>query len=514
MKDALPEAAYYLTESAKAQRQIFTEDVLGKPFLKKADFGAAFDFIPGGKKAGDVLGRIVQIPGGTMIGAGDDAVKVLNYRATINVEAHRIARHMGLKGDAYDTKVAELISKPTSEMTAKAASEAFEKAMQRPLSKPALAIQNLRDALPVGGRIINPFITVADSTIRSVYERTPLYIISLLKNRKNLTQGEVSDAVARMLIGSIIAGGAYTLAERGMLTGGTPTNEKDRQAWYATGRKPYSLITPDGKVIPMSAFEPASTLMGIMADYHDLSKYADDDAAWKIGWYVFARNIFNKSYMEGLSNFLGAVHDPGKAEAAFEKQAAGALVPQIAYRTAGIMDPTLRDPQNLTQAFQRRIPGQSDKLPPIRDIWGQPVMDLGNPVSKMVNPFRMKELSTDPATIAVFENRVRIISPSESISKIPMTLDEYEQLVEAKGRIAKEEITDYVTSEQYRLDTPEERKEEIESIDKAVNRDAREWIEDIVYERVRNEGYSDEDYEDMKKGYMDLPKEMKKAKRF
>ena len=508
--DAMPEAAYYFIESAKAQRQIFTEDVLGKPFLRRADFGEAFGFIPGGRKAGKVLGKAIQVPGGTMVGAGDDAVKVLNYRAVLNVEANRIARQAGLKGDAYATKVAELVSKPTKEMLAKAASESFEKAMQRPLSKPALAVQNLRDSLPVGGRIINPFITVADSTIRSAYERSPFFIASLIKNRRTLTQGELSDALARMTIGTIVAGGAYTLAEKGFLTGGTPMNGKDRQAWYATGRKPYSLITPGGKVIPYSALEPASTLMGAMADYHGLTQYADnEDAAWKIGWYVFARNILNKSYMDGLANFLGAVQDPGKAESAFEKQAAGALTPQIAYRITGVMDPTLRDPQNLTQAFQKRIPGQSENVPPIRDIWGQPVMDMGNPISKMVNPFRMSELEKDPATNAVFESRARIISPSESIGKIPMTLDEYEMFVEMKGKVSHGVISDYVNSKLYQQDTPELRKLQIEAIDREVNRDAREWIEDVVYERVRREGYSDEEYEDMRKGYMDVPEEMK-----
>lgn len=509
MRDALPEAMYYLAESAKAQRQIFTEDVLGKPFLKRADFGEALSFIPGGRKAGNVIGKAVQIPGGTMIGAGDDAVKVLNYRAVLNVEAHRIARQMGLKGEAYTQKVAELVAKPTKPMLKKATAEAFEKAMQRPLSKPALAVQNLRDTIPVGGRIINPFITVADSTIRSAYERSPFFMISLLKNRRNLTQGEVSDAIARMTIGSIIAGGAYELADRGFLTGGTPMNAKDRQTWYATGRKPYSLVTPGGKVIPYSAFEPASTLIGTIADYHGLSEYADnEDAAWKIGYYVFARNILNKSYMEGLSNFLGAIHDPGKAESAFEQQASGALIPQIAYRATGVIDPTLRDPQNLKQAFQKRIPGQSENVPPIRDIWGQPVMDIANPISKMINPFRMSELEEDPATNAVFENRARIISPSESIGSIPMTMDEYEMFVEMKGKVSHGVISDYVNSRLYQQDSPELRKKQIEEIDKEVNREAREWIEEYVYERVRREGYSDEDYERMRKGYMEIPEEL------
>lgn len=508
MSDAFPEAARYAARSAKAGRQVFTEDVLGKQFIPRASFGKG--------KVGKTIGRIVQFPGAVGIGALDDLIKVLGYRAEIGVDAHRQALSRGLKGEEYANYVAGLISKPTQGMKERASEEAFEKAMQRKLSKMGDAVRNLRDSLPIGGKMINPFITVADSTIRSAYDRTPFALPELIYKfgTGKMTQGQFSDRLSKVVIGSILAGGIYTLAEKGMITGGPPVNTKDRDVWYATGRKPYHFLTPGGTQIPYGWAEPAATIIGTIADYHSIREYADvEDSAWKIAYYPFSRNILNKSWMEGLSNFFETVMNPQRTGEGLEKQLSGTLVPQIAYRIAGVVDPTLRDPRNMEEAFKRRIPGLSEDVPPIRDIWGKPIMDLGNPVDKMINPVRIRELDNDPATKAVFEARARLTSPSQGIGKIPMSLEEHELLLERKGAISHQLITKYVNTIAYVNASPRQRKETIEKIDRKVNDLSRKWIEKKVYTRLRQQGYSKKEYVGFKKEKLDLPKEVREQGR-
>lgn len=508
MTDALPDAARYFARSAKAGRQIFTEEVLGKEFIPRAGFGKG----PVGKAAG----RILQFPGAIGIGAGDDALKVLNYRAEIAVDAHRQALRAGLRGEEYADFVANLIAKPTKLMKERAAEEAFEKAMQRKLSKMGEAVRYLRDSLPIGGKMINPFITVADSTIKSVYDRTPVALPELIYKfgTGKMGQGPFADRMSKVVIGSILAGGIYTLAQKNMVTGGPPVNKKDRDVWYATGRKPYHFLAPNGEQYPYGWAEPVATIIGTIADYHGIREYADEnDSPWKLAYYPFARNILNKSWMEGLSNFFETVMDPQMTGEGLEKQLAGSLVPQISYRIAGVIDPTLRDPRNLEEAFKKRIPGLSEEVPPIRDIWGKPVMDLGNPISKMINPARIRELEDDPVTNAVFEAKAQISSPTQNIGKIPMTLEEHELLLERKGAISHQLIGKYIGSVDYANATPQERKERIEKIDSKVNELARKWIEKKVYTRLRGQGYSTKEYIGFKKERLPLPEEVRQQGR-
>lgn len=519
MWDAMPEAARYFTKSFTSQRQVFTEDVLGKQFYPRASFG---NWAPGGIPVSKAVEKIVHVPGGSMIGAGDDAVKVLNYRGSLHVQAHQKALAAGLKGGEYTDKVAELINNPTSDMIEKASKESFDKAFQRELSTPAYHIGRGIHSIPIIGRTIQPFITVLDSGLRTLYERTPLIIPELAYKAatKQITQGEFADSTAKMIIGAILAGGAYTLAEKGMVTGGGPINQKDKQVWYAAGYKPYHVYLPNGYGVGYAKAEPLASILGTVADYHTIRDYADKtDSAAKIAWYAFGRNVLNKTWMTGLSNFYDGLMDPEKSGKSLMQQLSGAAIPQISYGIARVADPTLRQPRNLTEAFEKRIPGLSGNVPPIRDIWGMPVMDLRNGFAKMLDPLVIHKLDNDPTTQEVLRLHARITSPSDSIGEIPMTQEEYEYLLERKGRKSHEVLTRYMNNrfaykgKRFGELSDLEKREAVEGIDQYVNSEARKMIELKVYKRMKQEGYTNRQYSKFKKGMEELPEEVREQGR-
>lgn len=456
-----------------------------------------------------------------MIGPGDDAVKVLNLRAAEKVEASHIAMEEGLKygSDIYNRRVRELMNNPVGRMLKAGDREAFDKAFQRELSFSARKFAEWVHSVPILGRVVVPFVTVADSGIRAVYERSPAAIPELgYRFSKGLiSQGEFADGVAKIIIGSIMMGGAYELARNGKITGSGPLNARDRAVWYENGYKPYHAYF--GKTgVGYGRFEPFASLVGTVADFHAMRDYADQtDGALKIAMFALQRNLMNKTYLSGLSDFIAGLTGPYVSAENWYKQMAGAAIPQISYGAARAVDPVLRDPRTLGEAFKKRIPWLSKEVPPIRGIWGKPVMDLRNPVAKMIDPMIITDLQNDPTTQAVLEAHARIISPSDSVGKIPLTLDEHELLLEKKGAMSHYKISQWLQSPQYKAWRQAKQfvliRKKIEEIDGQVNREARKWIEKRAMRRVAEQGYTKKQYEGMKKGYYPVSESLMNQRR-
>ena len=257
-----------------------------------------------------------------------------------------------------------------------------------------------------------------------------------------------------------------------------------------------------------------------MADFHTIRDYADKSAsAAKIGGYAFGRNVLNKPWMTGLSNFYEGMMDPDKAGKSFMRQVSGAAIPQISYGIARVVDPTLRSPRNMTEAFKMRIPWLSKDVPPIRGIWGEPIMDLRNGFAKMLDPLVIHELNTDPATQEVLRVHARISSPSDSVGEIPMTLEEHEELLWRKGQKSHEKITGFINNQftyrgkYYKNLSDLEKRNYIEDLDQYVGREAKEMMGFKVYKRLRKEGYTHKDVGRFYKGQKELPEELLKEGR-
>jgi hypothetical protein len=114
------------------------------------------------------------------------------------------------------------------------------------------------------GRLIVPFITVPTNDVISVIERSPAAFV-MAKSRADLLgkngPAAAQKAYARMTLGTSALAGVYTMALDGRITGGVPTDSRERQK-LRTGHpnwRPYSLVfrgdgwpvDDDGDELPM-----------------------------------------------------------------------------------------------------------------------------------------------------------------------------------------------------------------------------------------------------------------------
>ena len=191
---------------------------------------------------------------------------------------------------------------------------------------------------------------------------------------------KAADAVGRISVGVGAATFFTSEALAGNITGRGPVDPQQRQALIDTGWQPYSFKVGDS-YISYARLDPFATFIGTAADMAEYMNHAqdvdDEDHATAITGLAIgmANNFTNKSYLTGFANMVGAMQAPEKKLPVFFRRQAAAFIPNV-LGTAGYgfgQDPNLREVQSFTDALMDKIPYFSKKLPPRRNILGEPL---------------------------------------------------------------------------------------------------------------------------------------------
>jgi hypothetical protein len=220
----------------------------------------------------------------------------------------------------------------------------------------------LRAAHPWVAPVI-PFVKTPINIMKDALSYTPLGVFS-----KN-TPTDVK--VARTAIGlGVTAALAQQVAE-GNITGSYPKDAAKRNAMIAAGIPEYSVKIGD-TWYAYARVEPLATIMGssvdginAVRDYVSKPKY-DSKKEKDLVIDVVAgvtKNIISKTYLEGVSGLLQALHDPERYGGSFVNGFAGLLVPSIIAAPARGRDPYARVVTGFGEAVQARVPDFGLGLP-------------------------------------------------------------------------------------------------------------------------------------------------------
>jgi len=140
------------------------------------------------------------------------------------------------------------------------------------------------------------------------------------------------------------------------------------------------------------------TLMGMMADVHEMGQYLDaneSDQAGKVAVNAFAHAITEQTFLQGMSTLVKALDAPEKNGEVFMQNLAASAVPATFTQTAALIheDPYKRQIDSLKDAVMARIPGLREGLTPQRDPWGEPVPNDDRVAG--VSPIIAKDQSSD-----------------------------------------------------------------------------------------------------------------------
>jgi hypothetical protein len=216
-----------------------------------------------------------------------------------------------------------------------------------------------------------------------------------------------AEALGRVRAGRFYWMGFTGAAATGIITGGGPSNPRERRSLMSTGWRPYSVKVGD-YYISYSRLDPFSTAMGLAADLYEkvsnMGKEGDIEEDWLTaammgGAYTISNNIADKSYLAGINNVLQALIDPENKFKALLKKQTSSYVPKIISQWTPITDDHfMKKTYDWKEGMQSRIPGLNAGIEPMRNYLGEALEAMYEPTvwAAGFNPFMISKANHDP----------------------------------------------------------------------------------------------------------------------
>ncbi|MXO63420.1 hypothetical protein [Qipengyuania oceanensis] len=432
-------------------------------------------------------GEVIRVPT-RLLTAEDQLFKGIARRMELNGEAMRIANREGLKGEARQRRVAELVANPTDEMFEKALEYGRYLTFQRKLGPFGQAISNATSN-NLMAKVVVPFVRTPINLMKFATERS--LAAPLLKEwRQDFNAGgERRDlAVAKAMLGTGFATLIYQAALDGTITGAVPPDPKKARLMYADGWQPYSIKAGD-RYVSYSRLDPFSTTIGVAADMATLPKGLSDRQRDDMAVMLVASimgNLASKTWLSGASSFTEALSDPGRyADNWVERTVSSFAVPAGVAGVARAIDPVSRKRESIGEAVQARIPGMTDELMPRRDVFGEAIENdsLG---PDFISPFWQSKGKDDPVVAEMLRIEASVSAPGKSFTedgeRIDYTPEQYDRYHEIAGRLTYISLLGLVGSEDYLQADEKGKRKAAKKAVAAARKTAREYIDDPDYQ--------------------------------
>lgn len=219
-----------------------------------------------------------------------------------------------------------------------------------------------------------PFIRTPMNAAKQWIEYSPAGILTTAGAKDKSAQ------VAKALIGTAITGWGASLAMQDRTTWSAPTDSKEKELFYASGKKPYSIRFGD-KWIPMTYFGPQALALAIPAafkQYNEDSRTAlTDNQVEKATKAVTSLLGFfsEQTFLQGLGNFVRAIS--GDTDYTYAGNISGnisQIIPLSSLQryVSQIVDPVFRKTgggtmtEQVVNQLKTQIPGLSKTLEPYK----------------------------------------------------------------------------------------------------------------------------------------------------
>jgi len=324
-----------------------------------------------------------------------------------------------------------------------------------------------------------PFLQTPMNILRQGLEYSPLGITTLAG------AGRKTEQLAKTFIGStIMAGGAY-IAFSGNSTWAAPRGASEKEVFYASGKKPYSVKIGD-KWVNYSRLGPISYPLAMAAAIQwyvkENPKAATDTALEKMINVIAGIGQFftDQSYVSGLGDLLDAIRGDVYAIKNATTNLPSQLIPLSSLQkwVAQLIDPIYRKPEketnikSLIQNLQKGIPLASKGLeayttpepeakPSHRQRWNLFLPGDVSPVvpkyEKMLKSYRDIQRMGDISKEKKEEEKETVESRYEELKAMPRQekINEFNRLREEDPELAKK-IANLVQEEKLGL-TPEDK---------------------------------------------------------
>lgn len=325
-----------------------------------------------------------------LLGAVDETVKVIRYRAVIQARAAQEAADQGLKGQAAQAYISKSLDDSFDEAGQAIDIAALREAQATTFSQP-LQGKTFGHTIQMGVsthpflRTVFTYVRTPINALRYTWKMTPILNMAQTEFRNSifgkLGPEAQAHAIGQMSLGALIMGVAGGFAQSGMLTGRGPNDPQLRAELQATGWRPYSFVwtSEDGKkrYLPIGRLDPVGMLFGIIADFHDISqhpdKYENGNEVLGAAGIALLQNILNRTYLMSVQSALRGMMEPDKSFGKWAGNVGESMIPASSLLRGVNPDPYMREARTMMDHVLDNTPGYSNTLPPKRNALGEPI---------------------------------------------------------------------------------------------------------------------------------------------
>jgi hypothetical protein len=430
-----------------------------------------------------LLAPVVPIP--TKVGVFvDEFAKAIFRRMELNAQAYRLSRNVADKNlngltreQIYDTLRSVDISDPTKIGTTRVWREQLAKispdlvdeltnfakvqTFQADLGKIGNQVLNARQVVPELVFIM-PFIKTPLNIFKDTLTYTPVGAVwKGLKKSQGLSN---EAAAARLLLGAGMAYMTWQNVMSGNITGSYPKDSGRREAMIASNIPEYSVKIGD-RWYSYARIEPLASFLGVAADISesalDIGRLPEGDPEKTYGamaeqiTIAATKNLTSKTFLEGISNLLSAVHEPERYGPAFINSYAGLLVPGAIAQFARGSDPVQRQVDSFSDAVQARMPfgipgviGSREELPIRYNITGEERRNLAagfpNVVGIATMPTEQNQLQRE-----IQDVNFSYSAPSKKLRGVELTPEDYSEYARISGELVNRRLNAVINSPYY-----------------------------------------------------------------
>lgn len=317
-------------------------------------------------------------------------------------------------------------------------------------------------------QIVVPFIRTPVNLMHDAFRHIPATSLLYKQVWKDITaKGTEAQAevLGRWATGSLLFASAMGMAADGLVTGAPPSNPKMRDVWRMKGIRPYSIKIGD-TWYEYRRFDPMGFILGMGADAvqiwdeyqrdrEDPLKATEVNRALTSVVASIAQGLKDKSYFQGITDFVNAMDDPQRFLSNYANNLATSALPysgllRSARRFApGLKDPLQREVEGIFDAVKNTSPFFSEKLP-IKYDWltGEPIHYTGVITSREKQDAVLTELMRLGETI--------MGRPERTLKGVELSAEQYSRFCQLNGKVMlyggktlHEALTDLVTSPGY-----------------------------------------------------------------
>jgi len=228
------------------------------------------------------------------------------------------------------------------------------------------AVMNMRKTVP-GTKWMIPFIQTPMNILKQGVEYSPLGVLTIPGSEQKKLQ------VARAFVGSMVTLSAWEAVSKMDSTWAAPTDQEEKELFYASGRKPYSIRVGDNWV-SYSKLGPLAYPIAMAAaakwNFEQDPERLDQSTSDKMSQTLFdlAEFFSDQSYVQGiqtLSNLLEEGYEGQAARSQLVSSPAKQLIPLsslVGWVNRNFVDPIYRKAKSPAEQIKAVIPGLSKEL--------------------------------------------------------------------------------------------------------------------------------------------------------